>query len=227
MNDSILDFSRQANLVKSPENLKVLIIGVGGIGSNVAYNLASMGVKQITLYDPDLVGIENVAPGFFTVAQAESGIPKVEAVRENIIHFLGNNAASEIKMVFEPFADQEEEVDIVIIGTDTAASRKAAYFKRAARYRYWIDMRMGGYTVQVYSFAADNDRRRQEYERSLLQLEENEAPCGEKSTAGITKGVIPGLLFNLIVPILNGDDSLVLFEQEVTCAPYPVSTSRI
>ena len=227
MSDTRLDFSRQASLVKNPEGLRVLIIGVGGIGSNVAYTLASMGVKQITMYDPDLVGIENVAPGFFTVSQAERSIPKVEAVRDNIAYMLGDNAASEIKMVFERFADQEEEVDVVIIGTDSAASRKEAYFKKSARYRYWIDARMGGFTAQVTSFSVENTRRVQDYERELLRLRENEAPCGEKSTAGITKGVIPGLIFQLIVPILNGDDSNVLFEQEVTCAPFSVSTSVI
>jgi len=54
-----------------------VVIGVGAIGRQVALQLSALGVPQMTLYDPDTVAIENLAPqGFW---ESDLGRPKVEA----------------------------------------------------------------------------------------------------------------------------------------------------
>ena len=58
----------------------VLIVGVGGIGSSVAYFLARYGVGHITLIDPDVVEPHNLNRQYFFYE--DIGIPKVFAVKK-------------------------------------------------------------------------------------------------------------------------------------------------
>lgn len=39
-----------------------VVVGVGSVGRQVALQLAATGVPAMTLYDPDAVGVENLAP---------------------------------------------------------------------------------------------------------------------------------------------------------------------
>src|SRR4051812_40878700 len=72
--------ARQRDLVP-PDRLAgchAAVVGVGAIGRQVALQLASTGVAALTLYDPDVVRAENLAPqGFW---ESELDAPKVEAV---------------------------------------------------------------------------------------------------------------------------------------------------
>ena len=60
-----------------------VVVGVGSVGRQVALQLAATGVPAMTLYDPDRVGVENLAPqGFWAT---DVGDPKVHAVA-NVCH---------------------------------------------------------------------------------------------------------------------------------------------
>jgi len=59
-------------------NVRVLIIGVGGIGSHVAQSLAGAGVKKLDLSDPDTVDATNLNRQFF-YTKHDIGRHKVEA----------------------------------------------------------------------------------------------------------------------------------------------------
>ena len=49
-------YNRQQSLnLQIPESVSV--IGVGGVGSWVALNLALVGVKKLILYDPDIIAV--------------------------------------------------------------------------------------------------------------------------------------------------------------------------
>ncbi|MBX9583967.1 MAG: ThiF family adenylyltransferase [Gemmataceae bacterium] len=55
-----------------------VVVGVGAVGRQVALQLAATGVPAMTLYDPDAVGVENLAAqGFW---EADVGAKKVDAV---------------------------------------------------------------------------------------------------------------------------------------------------
>lgn len=77
--------SRQRDLVP-PDRLSrchAVVVGVGSVGRQVALQLAATGVPAMTLYDPDVVGVENLAPqGFW---ETDVGDPKVDAVA-NVCH---------------------------------------------------------------------------------------------------------------------------------------------
>lgn len=76
---------RQRDLVP-PDALArchAVVVGVGSVGRQVALQLAAAGVPAMTLYDPDSVGVENLAPqGFW---ETDVGDPKVDAVA-NVCH---------------------------------------------------------------------------------------------------------------------------------------------
>jgi molybdopterin/thiamine biosynthesis adenylyltransferase len=76
---------RQRDLVPPAELARchAVVIGVGSIGRQVALQLAATGVPVMTLYDPDTVAPENLAPqGYW---ETDVGDPKVHAAA-NICH---------------------------------------------------------------------------------------------------------------------------------------------
>jgi hypothetical protein len=73
---------RQRDLVPPARlaNCHAVVIGVGAIGRQVALQLSALGVPAMTLYDPDTVAVENLAPqGFW---ESDLGRSKVEAVAD-------------------------------------------------------------------------------------------------------------------------------------------------
>ena len=76
---------RQRDLVPPARlaGVHAIVIGVGSVGRQVALQLAAVGVPKMTLYDPDLVSVENLAPqGFW---ETDLGTFKVDAAA-NVCH---------------------------------------------------------------------------------------------------------------------------------------------
>src|SRR4051794_31354668 len=73
---------RQRELVP-PERLarcRVIVIGVGAIGRQVALQLAAMGASAIDLIDHDVVAVENLAPQGYR--PCDLGMSKVDATAQ-------------------------------------------------------------------------------------------------------------------------------------------------
>src|ERR1022692_226643 len=73
---------RQRGLVP-PEKLAschVIVIGVGAIGRQVALQLAALGISWMTLFDDDIVQVENLAPQGYWPEDMKR--PKVAATAE-------------------------------------------------------------------------------------------------------------------------------------------------
>jgi adenylyltransferase/sulfurtransferase len=103
---------------------RVLIVGVGGLGSPAASGLASAGVGSLVLVDFDRVDESNLQRQLlFTTADV--GRPKVEAARE----YLGRVAPTvDVEVVNEPFTTDNAgrlvaSVDLVIDGADNFETR--------------------------------------------------------------------------------------------------------
>lgn len=94
-----MDTTRFADLLKPSDlnQFKLLIIGAGSIGSYTALMLAKMGYEKITVIDYDTVDTENIAPQFFKPSQI--GMPKVEALRQNILEQTATNIVAINKKV--------------------------------------------------------------------------------------------------------------------------------
>ncbi|MER2581933.1 MAG: ThiF family adenylyltransferase, partial [Candidatus Competibacter sp.] len=90
-NEELLRYSRQILLpefdIEGQERLRcsrVLIVGLGGLGSAVAMYLAAAGVGQLTLVDFDKVDLSNLQRQIVH-RTADIGRPKVESARDTLL----------------------------------------------------------------------------------------------------------------------------------------------
>ncbi len=103
---------------------RVLLVGVGGLGSPIALYLAAAGVGKIGLADDDVVSVSNLQRQVL-YSEAEVGQKKVECARRRLL-------ALNSSMVVDAFpfrvteANAEKllsQYDLVVDGTDNFASR--------------------------------------------------------------------------------------------------------
>lgn len=73
---------RQKDIIKIEDNLTCVVIGVGGIGSWVAMDLALVGVKNLILVDPDRIEATNLNRTLFKLE--DIGRLKVDALKSLI-----------------------------------------------------------------------------------------------------------------------------------------------
>lgn len=104
--------------------MKILIAGVGAIGSNLVRNLVPdlKGQHEITVLDMDTVEDRNVTPGTQWFTPDQIGLPKVEALQYNVYQAFQR----EIEVRNEKFIDQSlHDYDLVIDCFDNHDSRGA------------------------------------------------------------------------------------------------------
>lgn len=94
----------------------VVLVGIGG-GSNLALDLARMGLGKLTLFDPDTVELENLCRTAFGVS--DLGRPKVEALLDRIKDANPTCDVVAHASVFDPGLLASERVDLAVAGTDT------------------------------------------------------------------------------------------------------------
>ena len=213
----MLDFNRQAELVpESIGKLQFFIVGAGGIGSNVAHTLLSMGAKNIILADGDVVMPENIAPGFFGVDQI--GKPKPEAVIELLKRQYGQEAVSNVYFLNEKIAHAPVgiPIDVLIYAVDSLKIRSQLQRQFSLdNYRLFIDARMGGTQSEVYVMSKEMNPDTLTFANQLyynsLEGEEVPLPCGQKATAGITMGVLSGKVAEAVRIFLTNPDKLWAF----------------
>lgn len=102
---------------------RVLIVGLGGLGSVLSYCLAGMGVGRLTLMDPDLVEEHNLDRQFL-YTEEDIGRPKAQAAARRLTRL---NHEEDIKAAAQTFTAETELVpgqyDVVLAATDSRESR--------------------------------------------------------------------------------------------------------
>ncbi|NDB92667.1 MAG: ThiF family adenylyltransferase [Nitrososphaeria archaeon] len=84
-------FDRQYNAIGKENNSKlqnmtISIVGVGGTGSALAVQLARMGVKELQIFDHDVISKTNI-PRVYGAKDSDCGRPKVDVLKEHITTF--------------------------------------------------------------------------------------------------------------------------------------------
>jgi len=123
-------FCRQAAMPRHRQDLldtaHVVVVGCGGLGSWIALALARMGVRALTLIDPDRFDRTN-APRQI-VLPADLGAFKAHAVAANIEPHMTNRGA--IRSIAQPFAEGlgllDGSVQGVVVSVDNNATRLEA-----------------------------------------------------------------------------------------------------
>jgi molybdopterin-synthase adenylyltransferase len=196
-----------------------VVIGVGSIGRQVAIQLAAVGLPSMTLYDPDRVSIENLAPQGFM--QDDVGTPKVHAVA-NIAH--QQFPRMELHSLVERF--RKSHVSKWPVGrqiavfccVDSIASRKLIWESVQAKAHFFVDGRMASEVIRVV--ASDTPAMDRYYTSTLFSSSEAyQADCASRSTiysASIAGGLMVAQFSRWLrrLPI-NRDQLVNLLSQEM------------
>lgn len=192
---------------------RVIIAGIGGIGSNVAFQLARMAPANITLYDEDIVERVNMAGQLYSTN--DIGQRKVDAIASMISAY---TLAKQINAVPSKFTDSTEAGDIMICGFDNMAARKTFYnsWKRHVQTLtpdsrakcLFLDGRLSIDTLQIFCIQGDDKVNMDRYETEFLfsDFQAEHTICSMKQTtylACMIGSLMVNLFTNFIANSLN------------------------
>lgn len=183
----------------------IILAGVGGIGSYVAFLLSRMKPKSITLYDPDTVETVNMAGQLY-------GTPDIGFRKVDIM----NNRMREFSSYYNTYAygrrytGNEPTVDIMICGFDNMEARRTFFLswlnhvdslpKSRKEKCLFIDGRLNAEEFQVLCITGDNQYAINNYRENWLfeDSDVEEAVCSYKQTSYMAN-MIGSVMTNLFV----------------------------
>ena len=190
-------YSRQTALPEIGEDgqeklhkAKVLIVGVGGLGSPIALYLVGAGVGTIGLVDDDTVSISNLQRQIL-YAENETGLSKVHCAAKRL-----QALNSEVNILAHPFRLSSEnarrliaEYDIIVDGCDNFSTRYLISDSCSALHKPYVYGAIQGFEGQVSVFCyGDRPRTYRDLfpdETATLQM-----PAPDNSVIGVTPAVV-------------------------------------
>lgn len=153
-----MDYAGQEKLL----NAKVLIIGIGGLGSPAALYLAASGIGEITLVDDDVVELSNLQRQIVH-SQSTIGLNKAESAKHNLVKL---NSTIKITVISKRLDKKElltqcKNHDVVLDCTDRFASRFALNQACVTTKSNLVSAAAVGFDGQISSF----------------RLSDNTSPC--------------------------------------------------
>lgn len=189
---------------KKLQKAKVLIVGVGGLGSPIALYLAGAGVGYIGLVDDDVVSISNLQRQVL-YSEKELGKPKAVCAAERL-----SALNSEIKVAHystrlteNNARDIIRKYDMVVDGCDNFATRYLINDICIEQRKPYIYGAICGFEGQVSVFNYGN--RKKSY-RDLYPDEEEmkRMPPPPKGVMGITPAVVGSIEATEVLKIICG-----------------------
>lgn len=183
----------------------IILAGVGGIGSYVAFLLARMKPKSLFIYDPDIVEEVNMSGQLYKTG--DIGLHKVDAIY-NMIHNYCNFES--VFAISERFDENCEASDIMICGFDNMQARKIFFNKWLAHVQskpeekrkdcLFIDGRLAAEEFQVLCIRGDDDYNINRYNNEFLFSDEESmmTVCSYKQTTFMAN-MIASVMVNLFV----------------------------
>lgn len=125
------------------------VVGLGGIGSALLLPLVKLGVREIHLWDDDVVEPHNV-PAQLLYRVSDVGKAKVTAAAELVDSYGLDVTIVQHQCWMTPSSDVE---GVVMSGVDSMASRRAIWgaVKYNTQVPFYLDGRIGAEQVQVFS----------------------------------------------------------------------------
>jgi hypothetical protein len=169
-----------------------------------------MGVQEFKAIEFDSLAMANVHPGFFHSEYV--GDSKVESVQAAITSVIDGIPDSDI--FIDHVGHKVEEsfprfaYDVVVVGTDSLASRREAFRRFYQPDKLWIDARMGGPACDCYALTPNTPEETVEKYKQSLEGKGDPLPCGMKATAPLTKGFLPGMIGAAVRDYVNGKEPL-------------------
>jgi molybdopterin-synthase adenylyltransferase len=209
-------FARQVGLVPRDklEAIAVTVIGVGAIGRQVALQLASLGARQITLIDFDLVEDVNVTTQGYL--REDIGKSKVQGTAMAISRI---DESIQVTQVLDRYRPGHPVGDAVFCCVDSITARSAIWRSAGRLARFWVDGRMLGEVMRILTVTEEQGR---DYYPTTL-FAQAEAVSGACTARGViyTAAIAAGLMTGQFTRWLRGlptdsDLSLNLLASELT-----------
>jgi molybdopterin/thiamine biosynthesis adenylyltransferase len=201
---------RQELLFKSELWRPIAIVGIGGIGSWVALELAKMGARELWIFDPDTIEIHN--PSYTVYGRHHIAKKKVAALKSFLHRWESKSRGHNLKIrTFEKAPSSAEDfpkLSIVVVAVDNMDTRRKIWeelVKFNPRVLRLIEARMGAEACMVYSVRPLNAEDAAAYsDRRILysQEEASRETCAEQSfvyTAAITGSIITAQIKKILL----------------------------
>jgi len=191
-------YLRQLDIISPSEIPPITIIGVGGLGSFIAFLLAKMGSRKLTVYDFDLIEKHNLPNQIYP--KSALGTKKVESLKKIIEDF----TFTELQIHPEKFDENSKLYSpIVISAVDSMEERKRIWKKiKKENVKFYIDTRMGGEVGEVLIVKPHDPDEVIEYEKTLYDDKETlPLPCTAQSiiyNIWITAGVVGAVIKKIV-----------------------------
>lgn len=177
----------------------ITVIGCGAIGSFTVLSLAKMGFTELTAYDFDEVGLENMNSQFYR--RADIGRNKASALKALVYDF----TSEWINGKAERWHDQQL-VGIVITAVDSMRVRQAVWdaARRNPAVTWLIDPRMAAEYAVSFVVNPHDAVDIASYEKTLHSDESSvQEPCTAKSTI-YTAVMIAGYIAKHVKDLVTG-----------------------
>lgn len=183
----------------------ILLAGVGGIGSYVAFLLSRMNPESITLYDPDIVETANMSGQLY--GKKDVGFNKVDRMGEMMAEYSNYYKTVSIPERFDISCASQ---DIMICGFDNMEARKVFFHNwlqhvssmptEERKKCLFIDGRLAAEELQVFCITGDDEYHQIVYEKQHLfsDSEADATVCSYKQTSHCAN-MIGSLIVNLFV----------------------------
>lgn len=195
------------------QKARIIVAGIGGIGSNVAFQLARMIPANLTLYDDDTVEMINMAGQLFS--SKDIGEAKVNAIANMIYNYTSMRQVFTIK---DKFTSDKEAGDIMICGFDNMRAR-ATFFsswighlkdktEEERKKCLYLDGRLSIDTLQILCITGDDQYNIDRYKKEFLFSDSmaDATVCSMKQTtylACMIGSLMVNLFTNFIANSLN------------------------
>ena len=205
------------------------IIGCGAIGSNLAVNLARLGITDLRLWDFDTVTPHNIANQAFTFNQI--GAKKVDAVEELVKAI---NPSIEVTKNDCAYEEGDTLNGFVFLAVDNIEVRRMIVESNYDNYYIdaMFDFRMRLEDAQAYAADWSNEKHKKAFLKSMKFSTEEAKAETPVSACGTTLSVIPTVQTIVSVGVANfirlcnGEDMNTLVVANPFNAEYLTSTIK-
>ena len=175
---------------------RVLIVGLGGLGSPAALYLAAAGVGTIGMVDPDTVGLSNLQRQIL-YSTVDLSAPKVIVAAERL-KGLNPHVVVEAHLT-EVESDFIASYDVILDGTDNFAARLAVNAACVERGKPLVSGAVARWTGQVGVFTG-----RPCYRCLVNDIPPDEETCAAVGVVGALAGVVGSMMALEAIKLIVG-----------------------